>query len=182
MATTTLMTADDLMKMPKDGWRYELIEGVLHRMAPGGMEHSGIGVNLLVPLGGFVRERRLGRIYGPDTGYFFQRHPDTVRAPDVTFVRAERLPGPNDLRGYSPVVPDLAVEIKSPNDTMAEIAERITFFLERGVSLVWAIYPRTRTVVVHRAGRDPLTLSEGDTLDGEDVVPDFRLPVAELFA
>lgn len=182
MATTTLMTADDLMKMPNDGWRYELIEGVLYRMAPGGMEHSGIGVNLLAPLSTFVRERRLGRVYGPDAGYFFQRHPDTVRAPDVTFVRTDRLPNAADLKGYSPVVPDLAVEIKSPNDTMAEIADRVAFFLELGVSLVWAIYPRTRTVVVHRVGRDPLTLSEGDTLDGEDVVIGFRLAVAELFA
>jgi Uma2 family endonuclease len=146
------------------------------------MEHSGIAVNLLSPLSIFVRGRRLGRVYGPAAGYFFRREPDTVRAPDVTFIQTERLPGPNDPIGYSPVVPDSAVEVKSPNDTMVEIAERIAFFLDRGVSLVWAIYPRTRTVVVHRAGRNPLTLDEGDTPDGEAVVPGFRLPVAELFA
>lgn len=116
MATTTSMIADDLMSMLKDGWRYELMEGVLHRMALGGMEHSGVGANLLLPQGTFVRERGRGRVYGPDAGCFFQRHPDTVRAPDVTFVRAERLPAADALRGYSPVVPDLAVEIKSPND------------------------------------------------------------------
>lgn len=117
------------------------------------MEHSGVGIYLVWHHSDFVRPRRLGRMFGPDAGYFFQPDPDTLRAPDVTFIRSKRLPGANDLRGYSPVVPDLAVEIKVPNDTVAGISERIAFFLERGVSLVWAMYPRSRTVAVHRAGR-----------------------------
>ncbi len=76
---------------------------------------------------------------------------------------------------------DLAVEVVSPNDRPAEIAEKVAFYLEHGVPLVWVAYPRPRHVVVHRPGQPPRTFGADDTLDGEEIVPGFRLPVAEVF-
>ena len=181
MATTNLMTAEDLLALPDDGWRYELIRGVLHRMSPGGLEHSDIGSEVLTRLRVYVHERDLGLVVGPDAGFFFERDPDTVRIPDVAFIRAERLPPPDQRSGLSPVVPDLAVEVVSPNDRPGEVADKIAFYLAHGVPLVWAIYPRTRTVVAHRPGQEPRTFGVGDVLEADDIIPGFRLPVADIF-
>jgi Uma2 family endonuclease len=181
MATTKLMTADELMALPDDGWQYELIEGVLHRMSPAGTEASAIAIRIGGRLDAFAFERRLGKVTGADGGYFFDRDPDTVRALDVAFVRTDRLPPADQQRGYSPVVPDLAVEVVSPGDSAREVAEKVAFYLAHGVPLVWVVRPRPRTVTVHPAGGEPRVLGEGDVLDGGDVLPGFRLRVADLF-
>ncbi len=181
MTTKMLMTEDDLLRMPDDGYRYELIEGVLHRMSPGGLEHSDIGSEVLVRLRGFVGPRNLGLVVGADAGFWFGRDPDTVRAPDVAFVRAERLPPREQWKGYSDVVPDLAVEVVSRSDRRSDVDAKIAFYLAAGVPLVWRFEPRPRQVLVYRQGRDPIVLGVGDVLDGEDVVPGFRLPVADVF-
>jgi Uma2 family endonuclease len=175
------MTAEELMALPDDGWQYELIEGVLHRMSPAGNEASAIALRIGGRIDAFAFERRLGTVTGADGGYFFGRDPDTVRAPDVAFVRAGRLPPPAEREGYSPVIPDLAVEVVSPNDSAREVAEKVAFYLANGVPLVWVVRPRPRTVTVHRAGGEPVVLGEGDVLDGGEVLPGFRLPVADLF-
>jgi Uma2 family endonuclease len=181
MVTTKSMTAEEFMALPDDGRRYELIEGVLHEVSPGGLEHSGIGIELIWYLSGFVREHDLGRVYGPDAGYYFERDPVTVRAPDVSFIRTDRLPASKERKGFSPVLPDLAVEIASPGDSPGEIAEKVAFYLDHGVPLVWMTYPQSQSVVAHRSGREPRVFGPSDVLDGEDVVPGFRLPVADLF-
>src|SRR5918992_5443640 len=98
------MTADELMALPDDGWRYELIEGVLHRMAPAGAEHGEIEAEFIRLIGNHVAEHDLGRVYTGDTGFFFGRRPDTVRAPALAFVPADRLPSREERRGYMPVV------------------------------------------------------------------------------
>jgi Uma2 family endonuclease len=181
MATTKLMTADDLLALPDDGYRYELIEGVLHRMSPAGWEHGTIGSRILRRMGNFAEDRQLGEVVGPDTGFFFDREPDTVRVPDVSFVRTERIPPGEAPVGFSSVVPDLAVEVVSPSDTPSEVAAKVAFYLEHGVPLVWVFRPRPRTVTIHRPGAEPRVLGEGDILDGEDILPGFTLPVADVF-
>ena len=181
MATTKLVTADDLLAMSDDGRLYELIEGVLHEVSPAGFEASEIAVRIGGRLGLFVDERGLGAVSGADGGFFFGRSPDTVRAPDVAFVRANRLPPADERGGFSPVVPDLAVEVVSPSDRQADVDAKIDFYLAHGVPLVWAVYPRHRTVVAHRPGQEPQTFGEGDVLTADDVVPGFRLSVAEIF-
>jgi Uma2 family endonuclease len=181
MATTKLMTAEEFMALPDDGWRYELIRGVPHRMSPAGMEHGEVGSEIHFALKGHVDPRGLGRVYGADTGFLFERDPDIVRAPDVAFVRAERVPPREQRRGFSPVVPDLAVEVVSPSDVAEEVAEKVAFYLDHGVPLVWVAYPTPQQVAVHRPGRSPLLLGVGDVLDGGDVLPGLRLPVADIF-
>lgn len=181
MATTKLMTAEDLFRMGEETDRLELIRGELQRMPPAGGEHGEIGVELTGHLWLHVREHRLGRTYSADTGFILERDPDTVLAPDVAFIRTERLPAKADRVGFLPVPPDLAVEVISPSERRGAIATKAGLYLSAGVRLLWLVRPRTRTIEVHRADGSHQTLHTGDALDGEDVVPGFHLPVAELF-
>lgn len=181
MATTKAMTAAELLRMKDDGWRYELIEGELRRMAPAGMEHGGFGMNVAAPMWNFVVSRNLGEVYNADTGFFLSQEPETVVAPDAAFVRADRLPPRSERTGFSVVVPDLAVEVVSPSDTQPDVDAKVALYLISGVPLLWVAYPKRRVVRVHRPGRDPIELAEGDALDGEDVLPGFQLPVADVF-
>ena len=173
------VTADDLRRMPDDGWRYELLRGRLLREPPAGAEHSWLGVTLAARLRDFVHVRELGFVFGADCGFRITTDPDTVRAPDVAFVMADRLPtGPP--RGYVPFAPDLAVEIVSPTDRMSDVTRKVVDYLDAGTRLVWIIDAVNRTAAVHPGRSDVIMLRDSDTLDGGDVLPGFRLPLAEL--
>jgi Uma2 family endonuclease len=117
-----------------------------------------------------------------DTGFKIASDPDTVRAPDVAYVTAERLPPPEQRPGYFEGAPDLAVEIVSPTDTVSELGEKVEEYLAVGVRGIWIVDPANRTVTVHEPGQPVRILRELDTLEGGDVVPGFRCPVSELFA
>ena len=181
MVTTKLTTADELMAMPDDGHRYELIDGRLHRMAPTGFDHSWIGIEFGRHLGNHVMPRGLGLVVGADAGFFFGHDPDVVLAPDAAFVRADRLPPRSERIGFLDVIPDLVVEVVSPNDRQSEVDAKIARYLAAGVRLLWIAYPPTRRIAVHRPDEPATLLQEDDVLDGGDVVPGFRLPVRELF-
>ena len=117
MATTRLMTAEDLAQMtPEPGFRYELIRGVVRRMAAAGARHGQISQEVARRLGNHVTEAGLGVVFSSDTGFFIEYDPDVILMPDVGFVRTERLPPDGVPDGYVPVVPDLAVEVVSPTD------------------------------------------------------------------
>lgn len=175
----SLHTADELLGMPDDGWRYELLRGRLLREPPAGGEHSWVGVTLGARLREFVGTRHPGFVFGADCGFRIATDPDTVRAPDASFVSAERLPaGPP--RGYVPFAPDLAVEIVSPSDRMSHVTGKVIDYLDAGTRLVWVIDPATRTAAVYRSRTEVFLLRENDALDGDEVLPGFRAPVAEL--
>ena len=176
------VTADELLYMPQDGFCYELINGELIKMAPPGSEHGVVTVNVAVLLRRHAKARRLGVVFGGDTGFQLTSNPDTVLAPDVAFVRQSRIPAQGVPRGYWPGPPDLAVEILSPGDTLKEAREKAEKWLAAGALMVWTLIPRKRSVLVHRPGLAPVTLAEDDILKGEDVVPGFRCRVADLFA
>jgi Uma2 family endonuclease len=180
MVTTRLMTAEELAAMPDDGYRYELVDGELIRMSPTGFLHLQISGLLIALLGGHVRERGLG-VVGGEGGFVFRRGPDKVYAPDVVFVRAERLPPKEAWTGFLDIVPDLAVEVLSPSDTADHINDKVITYLETGVRLVWVVDPRRRTVTVYQPDLTARVLREGNVLDGGEVLPEFRLPLAELF-
>ena len=182
MATTRLLTATDLEAMGSAYDLYELYDGVLRETDPMGQRHGEIQFEMGGPLHAHVRANRLGRVYPSDTRFILFRHPDTVVMPDLAFVREDRLAPANARDGYAPYAPDLAVEVVSPSNRMVEILEKITLYGRAGVPLVWLVEPRARTVTVYAVGREPLILGEGDTLDGGDVIPGFRLPVADIFA
>jgi Uma2 family endonuclease len=179
--TTVLLTAADLARMPADGLRHELVKGELRTMPPSGGEHGAVGINLAVPLGQHVKANQLGVVLGAKTGFVIARDPDTVRAPDVAFVRKERIPATGIPRSFWPDAPDLAVEVVSPGDTVFEVDEKVQEWLEAGTAQVWVINPRRRTVSVYRAPTDVTILSDQDTLDGGVMLPGFRCPVRDLF-
>lgn len=183
MSTVTKpVTAEELFDLSGEGVRRELVRGELRTMTPAGFEHGGTIVNLTAPLAQHVRTHRLGVVLAAETGFVIGRNPDTVRAPDIAFVRADRVPPGRLPTKYWDGAPDLAVEVVSPSDRVVEVDEKVRDWLDAGTRLVWVVNPGARTVTVYRPGAKPTVLVESDTLEGEDVVPGFRLPVAEVFA
>jgi Uma2 family endonuclease len=182
MVTTKLMTFEEFEMMPDDGKRYELVDGERREMPPAGMEHGDVGTSLNAPLWFHVRERRLGRVFGPDTGFRIFPDRDLAYAPDVSYVSNEQLATVVDYTKMGRLAPDLVVEVVSPSDHMADVLDKVRDYLLAGVRLVWVVEPKQRTVTAYSVTGDPLVYGEGDTLDGGDVLPAFRLAVAEIFA
>lgn len=178
---TKRLTADDLLRLYSEGVRGELIRGELCQTMPVGQEHGEIVVNLTILLGTFVKPRKLGRLAASDSGVWLERDPDTVREPDIAFFSAEKMPLGTRVTGYAEVVPDLVVEVVSPNNSLREINDKALMWLSYGVSLVWAVNPDSRSVDVYRAGRVTSTLTENDTLDGLDALPGFTCAISEVF-
>ena len=145
-----------------------------------GGEQSEIACEIGRHLGNHAALRRLGRAYLA-AGFVLAREPETVVVPDVAFVRAERLPAASARRGLLPLPPDLAVEVVAEADRPAAVAALVAKYLAAGVRLVWVAAPRERTVTVHAGGRVPLTYCVGGALDGGEVLPELRLPVADIF-
>jgi Uma2 family endonuclease len=171
-------TAEQLLTMPHDGWRYELVDGELRRMSPAGQEHGRIAMNLGSRLAQFVRERSLGVVFAAETGFLLRRQPDTVRAPDVAFVASARQ---SAAEGFFPGAPDLAVEVVSPSDSFVEIEEKVLEWLGAGTHAVVVVNPRKRAVSVYRAKDNIRLLTESETLDLSFVVPGFSIAVQALF-
>ena len=180
MATTALMTAEDLYALP-DERRGELIRGGMSTVAAVGNPHWRLTGRLIRWVSAFVYERGLGEV-GPEGGFILGRDPDTVLAPDLAFIRTENIPPRGQRRGFHAIVPDLVAEVLAPSNTASEINEKVRIYLDAGVRLVWVVDPRLRTVNVHDATGVGRMLGTGDTLDGGDVLPGFTLPLAELFA
>lgn len=183
MATVPqLMTADDVLQMPDDGFLYELVRGELRQMSPASHRHGKIVINITLSLGQHVRQRQLGDVYAAETGFRLASDPDTVRAHDVAFVRRERIVAVGDTDGYWPGAPDLAVEVISPNDLYTDVEEKVIEYLDAGTGMVLTVSPRKRTITVYRALSAINILTEEDTIDAEDIVPGWMLAVHEVFA
>lgn len=179
-AEERLLTAEDLWRMPRDGRRYELVRGKLVEMTPVGPRHGRIALRLARRLDEFVEAHRLGYVM-VETGFCLACQPDTVRAPDVSFLSVKRLP-PEDHEGFVPGAPDLAVEVISPTERDADVQDKVMDYLTHGTQLVWVVRPRQRTVTVYRPDGTVRVLQETDTLEGEAVIPGFTLPLKTLFA
>jgi Uma2 family endonuclease len=180
-ALTSAMTAEELLRRPDDGFRYELFQGELKQMAPASHEHGAIAINISTPLDQYVRTNKLGRVYAAETGFKIASNPDTVRAPDVAFISQERLDQIGKVKGYWPGAPDLVVEIVSPNDIYAEVEEKVFDWLEAGARMVVVVNPRKRLVTVYRSLTDIVVLREGDTLDCRDVVAGWAIAIKDIF-
>jgi Uma2 family endonuclease len=176
------MTAEQLAALPDDGRRYELVRGELHMMSPAGHEHGRVAMRLGSLLEQHVRRHQLGTVYAAETGFLIAREPDTVRAPDVAFVRAQRLAQLPDEDGYLPLAPDLVAEVVSPRDKFSEVEAKALAWLEAGTSLVLVVDPGTRTARVYRTKDNIAVLHEGETVSADDVVPGWEVAVADLFA
>ena len=184
MTTThALMTAEELLQLPDTGQRYELVRGELHTMSPASHQHGRIAGKIIVWLGTYVQAHQLGEVYAAETGFVLAHDPDTVRAPDVAFVRRERVEAAMTDEGYFPGAPDLAIEVISPDDRYTEVEEKVTDWLDAGSQMMIVLNPRQRRRMgkIYRSATLVTTLTIDDTLDGEDVVPGWTLPVRDLF-
>ena len=179
---TELITADELFAMPGTDKHCELVKGELRRMSPTGGEHGILTIRFSSALNNYVEENDLGIVFSAETGFKLASNPDTVRAPDVAFTRAARIPPGAFSQKFWTVAPDLAVEVLSPGNTRDEMTEEIADYLSAGVAMVVVVSPRNKTVEVHRAGKEIVTLRDADTLDGADVIPGFKLNLTRLFA
>src|SRR5437667_10129707 len=120
-ARRSLMTAEELIELPADDYKYELVEGELIRMPPTGGEHGKLTARLARLLDEYVEAHDLGIVCGAETGFILQRTPDVVRAPDVAFVAKDRIPATGVPETYWPFAPDLAVEVVSPSDRVDDL-------------------------------------------------------------
>lgn len=179
--TKTLMTEDELLLMPKDGHRYELIEGELHHMAPAGGEHGVLAASLTIALGYFVDQNDLGVVCAAETGFTIAKNPDTTRAPDLAFISKARIPESGIPKRYWSFAPDLAVEVISPNDTYDEVDDKISDWLNAGTLIVIIINPRKHNIKVYRSLTDIAIFNLGDSLTLPDLLPGFSYPVTKLF-
>lgn len=179
---THTITADELLSMPEDGRRYELVRGELRTMPPAGYEHGNIAMNIGAALAVYVKAQRLGRVCAADTGFKLTSNPDTVRAPDVGFISQARFEAIGSTAGYWPGAPDLVVEVVSPNDLYHEVDEKITDWLNAGVTVVLVINPRQRTIRIYRSSAEHIVLTENDTLNVPDVIPGWSMSVREILS
>lgn len=173
-------TPEDLLAMP-DGHRFDLVDGQLVERHMGA-ESSWVAQQVHHRLCSYAAATRQGLVLGPDGGYqIFPDAPNQVRFPDGSFIRAGRLPDDMPPRGHVRVVPDLVLEVVSPNDLAWEVDLKVSEYLQAGVPLVWVFYPDTRTVSVYRAHGQTARLGVGDTLSDAEVLPGFTCAVAEVF-
>jgi Uma2 family endonuclease len=178
---TKLTTAEELLRMPHDGLRRELIHGEVKTMAPAGHQHGRIAQRIAGLLWQHVTANELGQVYAAETGFKLASNPDHVRAPDAAFVRRERVAAIGDAEGFFPGAPDLAVEVVSPSDTFADVEEKVFDWLDAGTRAVLVVNPKKRSVTVYRSVSDVRILSEAESLSVEEVVPGWNLPVRDLF-
>lgn len=177
-ASAGLMTAEELFRLPKGRHRYELLKGELLTMSPSGAEHGVLAVVLAGHLFNHLKSRKLGFLFGAETGFRLQRNPDTVLAPDVAFVRKERLEALP--KKYLELAPDLVVEVVSPNERDAKVAKKAALWLQLGVRMVWLVKSKSQTIEVHRLN-DIRILKDQDVLRGDEIIPDFMITVADVF-
>ena len=174
-----LMTADELLDVRIPDKRVELVRGRLVVREPAGLRHGRVAMELARLLANYVGDRGIGRVYAAETGFTVARDPDTVRAPDVAFIRRDRLPDPEPL-GFPDLAPDLVVEVLSPGDRPGEILAKVADWLSAGTRLVWVVDPLRRVARVYRQdGSETIVTAEG-ALEGEDVLPGFECPLATI--
>ena len=180
--STNTITAEQLLAMPDDDHRYELIEGELHMMSPAGNLHGETAANITALLWNHVRHHRLGKVFAAETGFLLARDPDMVRAPDVAFVANDSLPTSDSVSSFLPLAPNFAVEVVSPNDSSTYVEAKAQMWLEAGTAMVLVVDPATRMVRVYRTRDSIDVLTGSDELDASDVVPDWKLAVADFFS
>lgn len=189
IAATHGMTAEQLLGYDMPGKRVELVRGQLLVREPASFNHGALTVRICIALGNHLAHEQArhgwslprGRLATADPGFTIARGPDTVRAPDIAYVSRKRYAAPMP-DGFPEFAPDLAVEIRSPSDRAGAVVTKVGDWLMAGTALVWVVDLLRESVVVYRADGSVATLQLADALSGEDVLPEFVLPLAALFA
>jgi Uma2 family endonuclease len=175
------MTAEELMNLPDDNLRHELINGELIAMPLPKFPHARAAMRLGGPLANFVLDHDLGEFFISEAGFQLTWNPDTVLGPDLAFISKDRLKEVGEVEGYWQGPPDLAVEVRSPGDRRGKVNKKISLWLGSGTKQVWIVEPKHRTVTVYRSESDTTTFSGSDYLEAEDLFPGFRLSLVKIF-
>lgn len=180
--TGSLLTAEDMWEMPEvPGKQFELVRGELVEVPRATGKHGLLVRTICLLLHPFVVARDLGEVFMDGVSYIIGRDPDTVRVPDVSFISKARIPEGGIPDTYMPMVPDLTVEIVSSGDRAVKVYDKVHQYLDGGARLVWVLWPTHRSITVYSSAGAVRELGEGDELDGGDVLPGFRVRVAEIF-
>jgi len=179
--STALMTAEELLALPRGEFRHELINGELITMPLPGSPHGRMAVRLIGPLSQFVWEHDLGEVFD-HSGFQVTVNPDTVLGPDVAFISKSRLREAGEFKGYWQGPPDLAVEVLSPSDRPSMVNRRIASWFGYGVGQLWIVNEKNCTVTVYRSPSDATTFSGSDYLEAQDLLPGFRLSLDRIFS
>jgi len=170
-------TVEDMYHVPRDGRKYELIQGELI-VSPAGMQHEEMGIEIAYYIRTYLAGNRLGRVFGSSVGY--QLPSGNVLSPDVSYVRLEQLPDGQSPVGFGQFAPDLAVEIVSPSDSLTLVEEKVELYLSNGSQLVWIINPKLRRATVYRADGSASIIRADGAFEGEGVLPGFRCALADV--
>ena len=179
--STALMTAEELMQLPDDDLRHELINGELITMPLPKLPHGRVEARLGAPLAQFVWDHDLGDVYFGDGGFQLTWNPDTVVGPDISFISKERLEQAGDTPSYWQGPPDLAIEVFSPEYRPGKVSKRISLLFSGGTKQVWIVDLKHRTVAVYRSESDITTFSGSDYLEAPDLFPGFRISLDRIF-
>jgi len=174
------MTAEEFWRLPDSEKRRELVRGEVVEIMPPGALHGIVAARTSYLLENWARGGP-GGFVGVESGFVLRRGPDVVRAPDVFYVRKERIPAAGVPEAFWELAPDLAVEVVSPSEGAEEIREKVRDYLKAGTPLVWEIYPRFREVIAHALDGLARAYGTDDSLEGFDALPEFYCDVAELF-
>lgn len=173
-------TADELVALPDGGVVYELSRGMLICMSPSSYEPSMIAGRVMAKMFPFIEAHGLGDYGSAEGGFKLASNPDTVRAPDIWFVRADRAPAPGAREGFYDGPPDLAIEVLSSSDRFIQVMLKVRDYLDADTPLVWVLDPRSQLTAVFRPGAPVRFIDIDGVLDGEDVLPGFSLPLRDV--
>jgi Uma2 family endonuclease len=172
------VTIDDMYHMPKDGQKYELVDGEIV-VSPAGIYHAEIVIKIAHIIATFLDDHPIGKVFGDNVGLIFPT--GNLRSPDVSFVRIDKLPGGKSPVTFGEFVPDLAVEVLSPRDHARQVADKIGEFLECGVQIVWVVDPKAQTVTAYRSLSNIQQFTASDTISAEPILPGFTCLVSRFF-
>ena len=181
MDATVSMTAEELLHLNLPNKRTELVRGRLIVREPAGYRHGDVAMRLGVLVGSYVYQHKLGRVFAAETGFTLERNPDTVRAPDVAYIRNERLLDPPP-RGFAEIAPDFAAEVLSPDDRPGEVLAKVADWLKAGTLLVWVVDPIRQLARVYRADGSQSLVSLAESLAGAEVLPGFSCPLSDMLS
>jgi Uma2 family endonuclease len=175
-----IWTEAELEALPEDGYLHEVVKGELITSPKNNFQHGNIASRLFLALGNHAQEQRLGVVLDSSTGFWMQNR--NCRAPDISFIGRLRLAGwKPSSRSFFEGGPDLAVEILSPNNTRREIDDRLNDFFASGSQIAWVIDPAIESVEVCHSPTQRKLIGSGGFLEGENILPGFRYPIADLF-
>lgn len=180
MVTTRRMTIEQFEELPDDGFQYELVDGELERMPPTGEGHGDVDRQFIWLLESYIRPLGIEKLF-VETSFVLSTDRQTVRQPDIAFVRAERLAGDRDRDRSVRLVPDLVIEIVSPSDRRSAVVAKAHEYLHYGVRIVWVVDPLSRSVTIFRIDGSVEVLRQDDPINGEDIIPGFQARIRDIF-